>query len=206
MEGAGGEVARERTLWRVAEALVAGERPGDWNQALMELGATVCRPESPSCLLCPLRDDCRALALGRVDRIPAPRARVQRRALHLAIAVVRRGASVLLVRRAGTGLFGGLWELPGVECAAGADPRAALASAWNGVKVAESALATVDRTLTHRDLRLSAFEVTGLRAPPDGRFVTRAEAEALGVSAAMQAVLEHAFGRPRAPARPRRSR
>jgi A/G-specific adenine glycosylase len=205
IEGAAGDTAREKVLWRLAEALVEGERPGDWNQALMELGATVCRPESPSCLLCPLREECRALAMGAVDRIPAPRPRAARRAMRLAVAVVRRGSSVLLVRREGTGLFGGLWELPAVEVAGAGDMRAALESAWDGVEVAERPLATVERTLTHRDLRLTAFEVARLRAPPGGRYVTRAEAEALGVSAAMQAVLEQVFGA--APTRrPRRKR
>ena len=204
VEGAGGEPMRDKALWRLAEVLVAGERPGDWNQALMELGATVCRPESPSCLLCPLRDDCRALALGRVEEIPASKARTPRRPLHLAVAVVRRGAAVLLVRREGTGLFGGLWELPAVECAPGADPRGALEAAWNGAKVGERPLATVERTLTHRDLRLTAFEVTRLRPQAEGRFVRRAEADALGVSAAMQAVLERVFDRPPRPRPDRR--
>src|SRR5262249_30986601 len=124
--GAAGDTQREKGLWQLAEVLVDGERPGGWNQALMELGARICRRESPSCLLCPWREDCQALALGAVDRIPAPRPRAARRSMHLAVAVARRGASVLLVRRAGTGLFGGLWELPAVEVAAGSDARAAL--------------------------------------------------------------------------------
>jgi A/G-specific adenine glycosylase len=206
LEGAAGDVPREKALWRLAERLVAGERPGDWNQALMELGATVCRPESPSCLLCPLRDDCRALASGAVDRIPAPRPRAARKAMQLAVAVIRRGEAVLLVQREGTGLFGGLWELPAVEVSAGGDPRTALKAAWPGATVAAQPLASVERTLTHRDLRLTAFQVTGLRPPDSGRFVGAAEIEGLGVSAAMQAVLAHVFAgrpgrRPRHPAR-----
>jgi len=206
LEGAAGDPVREKALWRVAETLVADERPGDWNQALMELGATVCRPESPSCLLCPVREECRALALGAVERIPAPRPRAVRRAMQLAVAVVRRGESVLLVRREGTGLFGGLWELPALEVAEGDDLRAALGAAWPGARVAAEPLASVERTLTHRDLRLTAFEVAGLRVLPGGRFVSSRQAESLGVSAAMQAVLEHVFAgapqrRPRRPPR-----
>ncbi|HZW87811.1 MAG TPA: A/G-specific adenine glycosylase, partial [Myxococcaceae bacterium] len=119
VEGATGDAAREKHLWALAEALVEGERPGDWNQALMELGATVCRFEQPTCLLCPLRSRCVALSSGKVGDIPAPKVATPRRALHLAVAAARRGDEVLLVRRDGTGLFGGLWELPGVECAPG---------------------------------------------------------------------------------------
>ena len=125
IEGATGEPAREKQLWALAESLVQGERPGHWNQALMELGATVCRPEQPTCLLCPLRTHCVALASGRVAEIPAPRARPGRRALHLAVAAIRRGEAVLLVRREGTGLFGGLWELPWRRVRAGDGGRGA---------------------------------------------------------------------------------
>jgi len=70
VEGSAGDAVREKQLWALAETLVEGERPGDWNQALMELGATVCRPEQPTCLLCPLRSCCVALASGRVGGIP----------------------------------------------------------------------------------------------------------------------------------------
>ncbi|HEY1908255.1 MAG TPA: A/G-specific adenine glycosylase, partial [Myxococcaceae bacterium] len=66
LEGPTGDAGREKQLWALAEALVQGERPGDWNQALMELGATVCRQEQPTCLLCPVRAHCGALASGRV--------------------------------------------------------------------------------------------------------------------------------------------
>jgi A/G-specific adenine glycosylase len=134
IQGTPGDPAREKQLWSIAEALVRGERPGDWNQALMELGATVCRPEQPTCLLCPLRSHCLALAVGRVAEIPAPKVRTTRRALHLAVATVRNGESVLLVRRQGTGLFGGLWELPGVSAhpAPGRGPACALAGDRHG--------------------------------------------------------------------------
>src|SRR5512136_569268 len=67
--------AGARRLWALAAARVPADRPGDWNQALMELGATVCTPRAPRCAACPLRRHCRALALGRVDRLPPPAVR-----------------------------------------------------------------------------------------------------------------------------------
>ncbi|MGZ6080081.1 MAG: A/G-specific adenine glycosylase [Myxococcaceae bacterium] len=192
IEGASGETPREKRLWALAETLVQGERPGDWNQALMELGATICRPEQPTCLLCPVRGHCAALLAGRVAEIPAPRVRVERRALHLAVAAVRSGEAVLLVRRDGTGLFGGLWELPGVECAPGTEAEA-LRARWPEIGTALRSLGRVERTLTHRDLTLEIFEVTQLEPPEGGRWVSDAEAASLGVSAAMQAVLAQVF-------------
>lgn len=194
IEGASGEAGRQKRLWSLAEELVRGERPGDWNQALMELGATVCRPEQPACLLCPLRDHCAALAAGQVQEIPAPKVRPARRALHLAVAAVRKGGAVLLVRREGTGLFGGLWELPGVECAPGGEPEA-LQARWPEIGQALRPLGRVERTLTHRTLTLEVFEVDDLHPPDGARWATAAEVESLGVSAAMQAVLRRVFGR-----------
>jgi A/G-specific adenine glycosylase len=212
LEGSPGNPAWERTLWRLAAALVVGERPGDWNQALMELGATVCRPEQPVCLLCPVRIHCRALASGRVDAIPAVRPRAHRRPLHLAVAVMRRGDAVLLVRRPEIGLFGGLWELPSTESTPG-EEAAALAARWPGACPARRAreahlpkrangfpsrypqhLGTVTRTLTHRELTLAVFEVEPpARSIHGARWMTADQARSIGVSAAMQAVLALAF-------------
>jgi A/G-specific adenine glycosylase len=191
VEGATGDAAREKHLWELAEVLVEGERPGDWNQALMELGATVCRPEGPTCLLCPLRSHCVALASGRVAEIPAPKAAVPRRALHLAVAAARRGDEVLLVRRDGTGLFGGLWELPGVECTPGSELDA-LRARWP--KITARPLGRVERTLTHRALTIEIFAVEHLPPPDGARWATEEEAESLGISAAMQAVLGCVLG------------
>ena len=193
LEGPTGDAAREKQLWALAETLVQGERPGDWNQALMELGATVCRPEQPTCLLCPVRAHCGALAAGRVEEIPAPRARPERRALHLAVAAVRRGDAVLLVRREGTGLFGGLWELPSVECAPGAEVEA-LRVRWPEIEGTPHRLGVVERTLTHRELTLALFAVEGLGSVDGARWATEQEAATLGMSSAMQAVLRLVMG------------
>ena len=195
VEGATGDAAREKHLWALAETLVEGERPGDWNQALMELGATVCRPEQPTCLLCPLRSRCVALASGKLAEIPAPKVAAPRRALHLAVAAVRRRNEVLLVRRDGTGLFGGLWELPGVECAPGSELEA-LRAHWP--EIAARPLGRVERTLTHRALTIEIFAVEHLPPPDGARWVTAEEARTLGISAAMQMVLERVLENPSA--------
>ncbi|MBX7101901.1 MAG: A/G-specific adenine glycosylase, partial [Myxococcaceae bacterium] len=127
IEGLPGVPAREAALWAHAEQLVGGERPGDFNQALMELGALVCTPKSPTCLLCPLHAVCRARRTGRVDELPPARPRAARKQLTLAVAVARRERTLLLGQRAEGGLFGGLWELPSAEIGAASEgPKALL--------------------------------------------------------------------------------
>jgi A/G-specific adenine glycosylase len=193
VEGATGDRAREATLWDLAGQHVKGPNPGDLNQALMELGATVCLPKAPLCLLCPVSTDCQALKQGRVDQLPAPKKRAPRKALDLSLGVLRRGEKVLLARRPDGGLFGGLWELPS---APSVQALATLLDAQLGPH-----LATVERTLTHRDLTLSLYAVQSratfrrVEGYSECRWVTKGEVEPLGVSAAMQAALEHVWAR-----------
>jgi len=192
VEGVPGDRAREKTLWSLAEKWVQGPDPGNWNQALMELGALVCRPEAPSCLLCPVRSRCGALREARVDSLPPPRVRAARKRLELLVAVWRRGEQVLLARRSGRGLFGGLWELPSVSPAG--EDASPLRELLGEVKVAPE-LCRVERTLTHRDLVLRLHLVTGSGEPQrlEGydaiRWTSVAESTTLGMSTAMQKAL-----------------
>ncbi len=193
VEGAPGDRARERALWELAEVLVHGERPGDWNQALMELGATVCRPD-PACGECPVRSSCGAFAAGRVSELPPARRRPDRKRLEMAVAVWRRGSRVLLARRDEGGLFGGLWELPCVEATARAAVPALVGLMGRGARVGVS-LGEVRRTLTHRDLVLRLYEVDAARVPRrlDGyselKWATPAATAKLGMSTAMSRAL-----------------
>jgi A/G-specific adenine glycosylase len=145
------------------------DRPGDFNQSLMELGATACTRHAPACSRCPVSSLCAARAAGRAAEIPAPLKRPAPRPLVLACAVARRGGAILLVRRPPGGLFGGLWAPPAVEVAAGADPRASLARALaraHGLRGAVGEeLAACERTLTHRALTLRAFLFEPARGP-----------------------------------------
>jgi A/G-specific adenine glycosylase len=199
VEGRPGEPEREARLWALAQRLLDAERPGDWNQALMELGATLCRVTQPLCLLCPLRAQCQALALGKVEQLPPPKLATPRQSLRLAVAVARRRGRLLLGQRPARGLFGGLWEPPSVELPGAAQPREAkkalTALLGTGTQVGAS-LGEVRRTLTHRELTLSLFAVAPPRRPSKGkylalRWVSVQQAQALGVSAAMQAALAH---------------
>jgi len=203
VEGLPGDKAREARLWELAGALVQGERPGDFNQALMEHGATTCRPESPLCLLCPVREDCLAFRHGRVDELPPAKVRAAPRRLTLAVAVWPHQGRLLLARRAEKGLFGGLWELPAAEVEADtldADAATKLAEALGTGLTFQAPLGTVRRQLTHRALTLRLLHVTGRKRPKEApafrelRWCTPEEAGALGMSTAMHKALEAALG------------
>ena len=102
-----------RWLRETAAALVDPDRPGDWNQALMELGATVCTPRAARCESCPVVWACAARAAGTVAERPAPTVRRPPRTAVIALAVLRTpDGEVLLERRGSDGLLGGMWALP----------------------------------------------------------------------------------------------
>ncbi|WP_309891248.1 A/G-specific adenine glycosylase [Archangium sp.] len=201
VEGAPGDRVREARLWALATELVRGERPGDFNQALMEHGATVCRPENPLCLLCPVREGCLAYLHGRVDELPPARVRAAPKRMTLAVAVWAHEGRLLLARRAEKGLFGGLWELPAAEVeddTPDTDSASRLAEALGVSLSARGHLGTVRRQLTHRSLSLRLLQVTGLERPTEApafrelRWCTPDEASALGMSTAMHKALEAA--------------
>ena len=108
----GPEYRKDGPYYNRAEELLVRERPGDWNQALMELGATVCTPRRPGCEACPLRSHCRARALSLVGELPEGRARRAPVDVTVAAALVERDGRVLLVRRPEGRLLGRMWEVP----------------------------------------------------------------------------------------------
>ena len=92
---------------------VSRNPPGDWNQAVMELGATVCLPRGPHCGECPVRRHCRAAAKGIQDRIPARRRRKPIPHIEVGAGIIWRRGRVLLCKRRTDAMLGGLWEFPG---------------------------------------------------------------------------------------------
>lgn len=151
----------EADLWRLAGRLVAGERPGCLNQALMELGALLCTPRSPRCDACPVSTHCAARAAGTQAERPSPRRpRVLPHENRVAIVVESEG-HVLIARRPPRGRLGGMWEFPGGmllldEAATNAAVRVSRDAL--GISVGEAIeIARVDHTFTH--LRVSYYAV-----------------------------------------------
>ena len=113
--------ALETSLWDKATELVPKKRAGDWNQALMELGATICASTNPSCDICPLKADCVALQTNRVDELPRAKRKVVLVDVELELFLVERRGRVLLQRRAkDAGRMANMWELPTIEATASA--------------------------------------------------------------------------------------
>jgi A/G-specific adenine glycosylase len=153
-----------KRLWALAGELVPVEAPGDFNQALMELGATVCTPRAPDCPSCPLAARCAARATGRQAELPVVPPRPAAASLPRLVQVaawIERDGKVLLGRRPASGLYGGLWELPQ------ASDRVALVAAFAGrLSVGPRVVARHRQLLSHRRLELSLWpaELRG-RAP-----------------------------------------
>jgi A/G-specific adenine glycosylase len=148
-----------KRLWTEAEALVPMRRPGDWNQAMMELGATICTPRAPACGRCPVRVLCRARALGRVEEFPPAGKRRASEDLHRAVALIERRGRVLMERREGA-LLAGLWEPPGVEGADGAAGVRALRARLAGLGLRPRLTRTgrtVRHAITHRAITVEVW-------------------------------------------------
>src|SRR5690606_11875034 len=147
-----------RRLRAIAAELVDPARPGDSNQALMELGATLCLPKGPACGVCPLADDCRAGAAGAPEGHPRARRRPAPVRVRQTAAVVEGpGGTVLLVRRpADEPVLAGLWELPTVEAGDRAGAEHALAARYGGSWRLGAALARLRHGITFRAIELAA--------------------------------------------------
>jgi A/G-specific adenine glycosylase len=103
----------KREIREIVDAMTPPERPGDFAQAMMDLGATVCTPRRPACFLCPLRDECEALKGGEPERFPIQVARAEKpRRGGAAFVAVRPDGAILLRRRPESGLLGGMTEVP----------------------------------------------------------------------------------------------
>ena len=187
LPGDAGE-ARERA-WRIAPQLLPHGRAGEFNEALMELGATVCTPRNPRCGECPLRRGCGALRQGDPETFPRPRRAKARPVLVWAApALLRRDGAVLLRRRGDRELFAGLWDLPssgvrGGEGAAAA-ARSALSACGISGRLRLEPCGEVRQILTHRDLRVLLFRArAGDAAAPAGlRWALPKDLASLGLS------------------------
>jgi len=187
-----------------AQTLLDPEAPGDWNQAVMELGATVCTPRNPACPACPLRAYCGAHKQGIAASLPEGRARRAPVDVTVAAAVVEREGRYLLVRRAEGRLMGRMWEIPqtSLESRGLADLAKELRTR-HGLEVSPGPLLTRARhTITYRRIRVEAYRARLRREPPADadrfRWATASEIGALAVSSMTQKVLRE-LKRPQLP-------
>jgi A/G-specific adenine glycosylase len=191
--------ATRSRLWRLAESLLPRRSCGDFNQAMMELGATLCTPAIPRCGRCPLRTECRAFRLGAADRLPVVAARPRvRRETHVVAAITRAGRW-LFVRRPRRGLWGGLWELPTAPSRSTASLAVARRLAGElcgaGVAVEARPFCRIERQLSHRKITFAGHvcrTATTLVHSASGGRVWRSldDLADLGISRAMSEVID----------------
>jgi len=154
-----------RRIRMVAGGLVDPERPGTFNEALMDLGALVCTPTQPTCPTCPVRPTCEAHRQGRVDQLPVTSKRKAPSRVRLDAYVVRRQGRVLLYRRRPEGLFGGLWECPMQPHDPDGFVRVLAGKVGGNPKQRQG---TVRHVLTHRVLEVRIWEWTAHRRASRG--------------------------------------
>jgi len=167
-----------KAIRAAAERITPAQRPGDFAQAMMDLGATICTPRDPKCLLCPLSTECRALAQGRQAELPVKAAKKARPTREGTAFWIEREGQVWLVTRPPKGLLGGMRALPDDRWTArrdgGGDPP--LSGAWRAGGV-------VRHTFTHFDLELGLAIYAGdkWRELDGGEWWPVAELDAAGL-------------------------
>lgn len=161
--------AGEKILWDLAAQNLPKGKAGDYNQALMDLGATICLPKNPRCLLCPLMDMCKARENGTQELRPVLKAKKQvPQYIHAAAVVVERGR-VLLNQRPVDGLLGGMWEFPNARVVQepAAELEKALSSA-NRLRVKRGeALGIVRHAYSHFKVMVYAYRCKPVSIPKD---------------------------------------
>ena len=175
-----------------ASALVPEDRPGDFAQGMMDLGAMVCTPKSPACALCPWMDVCRGRALGIAETLPVkpPKAEKPKRR-GIAFVAIRDDGAVLTRRRPPRGLLGGMTEVPGSDWITGEtmpDARPPIAGDWDDLD------GVVRHVFTHFALELSVRRrhVNGGAAPSGHTWIGPDDLADAAFPTVMRKVLHHA--------------
>ena len=156
------ESRTRQELWTLAGALLPKGRAGNFNEALMELGATICAPRAPKCSVCPVASLCRARRRGIQDRLPVRRAKKRTPHYDVTAAVIRKNGRLLIAQRPHAGMLGGLWEFPGGKREPGESLEGCLQREIReelGLEIAVGDLLTrVKHAYTHFRITLHAFE------------------------------------------------
>jgi A/G-specific adenine glycosylase len=189
IRGSGGKV--ESTYWSAAATLVRGSSPGDWNQALMELGATVCTPRAPRCDVCPIVNACDARRLGTPESFPSPVKAAPVRSAAVAAAWIEKNGRVLLVPRVTGAPFRGTWDLPAAFVQPAGAPDRAISRALSarfGLRIrVGAAVARAKHSILTTRLAIDVFTAAPIGTPPkhpDLHWVCVDELGAVAVSSA----------------------
>ena len=193
-----------KLLWDLADRLVPPGHAGDYNQALMDLGATVCTPRNPACPACPLNRGCAARRLGIQEQLPSRRKRKILPHYEIAVGVVWKGNRILIAQRFARDLLGGLWEFPGGHQEPGESLKQCARREIHEelkieVKVGKE-FAAVEHGYSHFRITLHAFHCRYLRGRPQAigcatyKWVTLRALSKYAFPAANRRVIEQLMG------------
>jgi len=182
---------------RLAASLVPQDRPGDFTQAMMDLGASICSPRSPSCTICPLINDCDGRKSGLAETLPVKAPKKERPTRYAtAFVAIREDGAVLLRRRPLKGLLAGMLEVPSTEwieggaSGGGHEAQAPFPADWRRLT------GTVGHTFTHFHLELEVYRSetsTRLAPPPGHRWYAGHELPEEALPSVMRKVIAHAL-------------
>ncbi len=148
-------------ITRELQTVIPADRPGDFNQAMMELGALVCSPQQPLCHECPLRAGCIAHRTNQTDRLPIKAAKKKVPEYRVSVAAITRGDSFFIQKRPPEGHLGGMWELPGGKSLGDESPEETVLRECReelGVELTVvEELARVNHAYSHFKIRLTVF-------------------------------------------------
>jgi A/G-specific adenine glycosylase len=191
--------ASQAALWSLAERLLPPDAAGDFNQALMDLGALLCSSADPGCERCPLLKDCVAGNSPDPSSLPEyPAGRAAITVTHSAAVIRDAAGRALIVRRPAHGMWGGLWEFPRVACVRGEPPEMGAIRAAKEIAgldiVLDGRVARIRHTVTHHRITLYGFSARML--DPDARPSPHECADARW--APLDALADYAFSSPQA--------
>jgi A/G-specific adenine glycosylase len=200
------KASAEKTLWSLSESLLPKRRLRDYNQALMELGALVCRVRNPACADCPVSGSCAANRLSLQGELPVKSQRKPVPHHEVTAAIIRRGSRILITRRPPKGLLGGLWEFPGGKLEPGEELEECLKREIReelGIAIEVGVcLASVGHAYTHFTITLHAFDCRyrggriQLLGIDDYRWILPRELGGFALPAADHKIIEILKGRP----------
>lgn len=181
-----------RETWdRAAELVKVAVRPGVFNEAMMELGATICTPRTPRCQKCPVRSFCKASAASRQDHLPRPKRPADAAAVHHHAVMIWRGNRLLVQCRGNKGMWAGLWQVPTIEAAAPLSSQQLVRALPCTLKTSPRRLGSFHHNTTHRKITFHVYSATS-RARK-GQWVPAPATADLPMSNAQRRILrEHA--------------
>lgn len=194
LRGESGSGPLQKKLWDLAEQLVPKSGgSGEWNQALMELGATVCKPRDADCSGCPVESLCRARELDLVGELPEPKPRRKPTEVRLEIFLVEQDGAFLLEKRPSGGRMAGLWQFPTLESAPGGElfPESFAGPHGQLLRSSGEALGELRHSITRYAIRadIRSAELQG-DLPPNWKWFTRAELVSEAITGMTRKVLK----------------